>query len=93
VEITQQVKTGCAVDLTGRISTNGTLGTVSYQWVFKPSGALPQPLMSQSVTGQHAVYVTAVVQIQGTGNASQTVTLQVLHPDPRTASATVVLRC
>src|SRR6516225_5667276 len=36
VAITQQAKAGCAVDVTGRISTNGSAGTVSYQWLFRP---------------------------------------------------------
>ena len=43
VEITQQPKAGCQVDVTGRISTNGALGTIWYQWVFQPRTA-PQPL-------------------------------------------------
>ena len=93
VDLSQQVQTGCVADVTGRISTNGALGTVSYQWVFTPSEAPPQSLSQSIVAGQHAVYVTAAVQGQGSGSASQTVTLQVLHPDRRTASTTVVLRC
>ena len=93
VAITQQAKAGCAVDVTGRISTNGSAGTVSYQWLFRPDQQAAQPL-SQSVTaGQHAVYVTVAVQGSGQGNASETVTLQVLGPEFRAASAGVVVSC
>jgi hypothetical protein len=45
------------------------------------------------VAGQHAVYVTAAVQGQGRGSASQTLTLQVLGPDRGAASAAVVVSC
>jgi hypothetical protein len=93
VAITQQTKNGCTVDVTGRISTNGASGTVFYQWVFTPSGAPAQPLRQSSVIGQNAVYVTVAVEGQGSGTASQTVTLEVLHPDPGSASTTVVLSC
>ncbi|HUY48726.1 MAG TPA: hypothetical protein VMV92_23915, partial [Streptosporangiaceae bacterium] len=31
VVISQQARTGCGVDVTGRITTNGSAGTVSYQ--------------------------------------------------------------
>lgn len=93
VAITQQAKAGCAVDVTGRISTNGAAGTVSYQWLFRPDQQAPQPL-SQSVTAaQRAVYVTVAVQGSGQGNASETVTLQVLGPDFRAVSAGVVVSC
>jgi hypothetical protein len=93
VKITQQAKTPCGVDVTGRIATNGSAGTVSYQWVFRPQTQAPQPL-SQSVTaGQHAVYVTVAVQGQGHGNATQEVTLDVLGPDSETASTNVTISC
>jgi hypothetical protein len=93
VAITQQARAGCEVDVTGRISTNGSAGTVSYQWLFRTGQQTPQPL-SQSVTaGQRTVYVTVAVQGSGHGSASQTVTLQVLGPDVRAASAGVVVNC
>jgi hypothetical protein len=93
VAITQQTKTTCGVDVTGRIATNGSAGTVSYQWVFQPQTQAPQPL-SQSVTaGQHDVFVTVAVQGQGHGNATQRVTLDVLGPDPRTDSEDVTISC
>jgi hypothetical protein len=89
----QQTKTGCTVDVTGRIATNGSAGTISYQWVFRPQAQAPQPL-SQSVTaGQHVVYVTVAVEGQGHGSAEQTVTLDVLGPDAGSASAIVGLSC
>ena len=93
VAITQQTKTACGVDVTGRIATNGSAGTISYQWVFRPQTQAPQPL-SQSVTaGQHAVYVTVAVEGQGHGSAAQTVTLDVLGPDTGTASTVVSINC
>jgi hypothetical protein len=93
VVISQQTQTSCGVDVTGRITTNGSAGTVSYQWVFRPDQQPPQPLSQSVVAGQHAVYVTVAVEGKGHGSASQTVTLQVLGPDPGTASKAVVVSC
>ncbi len=93
VAISQQTRTGCGVDVTGRINTNGSAGTVSYQWVFRPDQQAPQPLSQSVVAGQHAVYVTVAVEGKGHGSASQTVTLQILGPDPGTASKVVVVSC
>ena len=93
VVISQQPRAGCGVDVTGRISTNGAAGTVSYQWVFTPGRQPPRPLSQSVIAGQHAVYATAAVEGSGHGRGSQTATLQVLGPDPRTVSTTVVLRC
>jgi len=93
VAIWQLVRTGCGVDVTGKITTDGAPGTVTYQWLFVPSQQPPRP-QNQSVTaGQQAVYVTVAVLGNGHGHARRTVTLQVLGPDPRTASAAVVLSC
>jgi hypothetical protein len=93
VVISQQARTRCGVDVTGRIATDGSAGTVSYQWLFRPDQQPPQPL-SQSVTaGQQAVYVTTALEGSGHGSASRTVTLQVLGPDPGSASTAVVVRC
>jgi hypothetical protein len=93
VHITQQTKTSCGVDVTGEIATNGSAGSVSYQWLFRPQTEAPQPL-SQSVTaGQHAVFVTVAVQGQGHGSATQRVTLDVLGPDAGTASTNVTISC
>ena len=94
VTITDQTRTSCGVDMTGRIDTNGSAGTVSYQWVFRPLGnGAPQPLNQSVVAGQDAVYVTVAVEGRGHGSATQTVTLQVLGPDPGIASRTVTISC
>ena len=93
VGIIQQAAAGCTVDVTGRISTNGSAGTVSYQWVFRPQAQAPRPLDQSVVAGQRAVYVTVAVQGQGHGTASQTVTLDVLGPDTGTASRDVTVSC
>ena len=91
VAITSQVKDGCSVNVTGRISTTGGAGTVSYQWVLTPQAGAPHPL-SQSVTaGESAIYVTAA--IQGTGRLSRQVTLQVLGPGQGRATAYVIANC
>jgi hypothetical protein len=93
VKIIQQTKTSCGVNVTGKIVTNGSAGTVSYQWVFQPQTQAPQPL-SQSVTaGLHDVFVTVAVQGQGHGTATQRVTLDVLGPDAGTDSADVTISC
>ena len=80
--------------MTGRISTSGGAGTVSYQWVFTPQVAAPHPL-SQSVTaGQSAVYVTVSDPgATGHGQAAQQVTLQVLSPGQGSASTHVNISC
>src|SRR5216684_1988180 len=84
---------GCGVNVTGRITTNGSAGTVSYQWLFRPDRQPPQPLNQSVTAGQHAVYVTVNVEGSGHGTASQTATLQVLGPDSRAASAQMVISC
>ncbi len=93
VAITQQTKTTCGVDVTGRITTNGSAGTVSYQWVFQPQTQAPQPLSQSVVAGQRAVYVTVAVEGQGHGSATQEVTLDVLGPGTGTATKKVSVSC
>jgi hypothetical protein len=93
VAITGQVTNGCAVNVTGRIATNGGGGTVSYQWLLRPQSQAPQPLNQSVTAGQDAVYVTVAVQGQGQGSAAREVTLQVLGPGTGTASVHVVLNC
>jgi hypothetical protein len=93
VAITSQVKNGCAVTVTGRISTSGGPGTVSYQWVFTPRAAAPAPLRQSVTAGQSAVNVTVADQGQGHGQAAQQVTLQVLSPGQGSASTHVVISC
>jgi hypothetical protein len=92
VAITSQAKSGCAVNVTGRISTSGGAGTVSYQWVFTPQATAPRPL-SQSVSAGQSVYVTVSDQGTGRGQAAQQVTLQVLSPGQGSASTHVVISC
>lgn len=93
VAITQQTPNGCGADVTGRITTNGSAGTVSYQWLFRPSRQAPQPLGQTVIAGQRAVYVTVAIEGQGHGSASENVTLQVLGPDPRSFSTVVPVSC
>jgi len=93
VAITRRTPTTCGVNVTGRISTNGAAGTVSYQWLFQPDRRSPHPLSQSVVAGQDAVYVTVAVQGSGHGSVSRRVTLQVLGPDRRADSTSVVLRC
>ena len=93
VSITGQVKNGCTVDVTGRISTTGAAGTVSYQWIFSSQQAAPQPASQSAAAGQSAVYVTAAIQGQGHGRVTQQVTLQVLGPGHGTASIPVTVSC
>lgn len=93
VSITGQVRNGCTVDVTGRISTTGAAGTVSYQWIFSSQQAAPQPASQSAAAGQPAVYVTAAIQGQGHGRVTQQVTLQVLGPGHGTASIPVTVSC
>jgi hypothetical protein len=93
VVIAQQTKITCGMDVTGRIATNGSAGTVSYQWVFRPQTRAPQPLSQSVVTGQHAVYVTVAVEGRGHGSSTQEVTLDVLGPGGGTASTKVSVSC
>jgi hypothetical protein len=93
VAITGQVRNGCTVDVTGRISTSGAAGTVSYQWIFSSQQAAPQPMSQSAGAGQTAVYVTAAIQGQGHGSVTQQVTLQVLGPGQGTASIPVTVSC
>jgi hypothetical protein len=93
VVISHQAETGCGVDVTGRITTNGAAGTVSYQWVSRPELQPPHPLSQSVVAGQNPVYLTAQIGGQGHGSAPLTITLQVLGPDTGSASTTVILSC
>jgi len=93
VTITGQVRNDCTVDVTGRISTTGAAGTVSYQWIFSPQLAAPQPMSQSAAAGQSAVYVTAAIQGQGHGRFTERATLQVLGPGHGTASVPVTVSC
>jgi hypothetical protein len=91
VAITSQAKDGCSVDVTGRISTTGGAGTVSYQWLLTPQSGAPRPLSQTVTAGQSTIYVTAA--IQGTSQLSRQVTLQVLSPGQGSATAHVDANC
>lgn len=93
VVISRQTRTACGDDVTGRISTDGSAGTVRYEWLFRPGQQAPQPLSQSVVAGQHAVNVTVAVEGSGQGSASQTVTLQLLGSDRGSASTAVVISC
>jgi hypothetical protein len=93
VRFTHQAKTACGENITAQISTNGAAGTVSYQWEFQPQTQAPQPLSQTVTAGQHDLFVTVAVQGQGHGNATQTVTLDVLGPDTGTASTHITISC
>ena len=84
---------GCTVNVTGQVPTNGSSGTLSYQWVFTPQQGAPQPLSQSVVSGQHDVFVTVAVQGQGHGTASEKVTLQILGPNQESASTVVKVSC
>ena len=84
---------GCTVNVTGQIPTNGSSGTISYQWVFAPQQGAPQPLSQSVVSGQHDVFVTVAVQGQGHGTASEKVTLQILGSNQVSSSTVVKVSC
>jgi hypothetical protein len=93
VAITHQASTGCVTEVTGRIGTNGSAGTVSYQWLFRSGQPSSRPLDQSVAAGERAVYVTVTLQGSGQGSASQKVTLHVLGPDSGAASAVAVISC
>lgn len=93
VAIIKQVKNGCTVDLTGRISTTGGAGTVSYEWTFQPQPEAPAPLSQSVAAGQPAVYVTAAIEGQGHGSLHQAATLRTLGPGQASASVPVSVSC
>ena len=93
VTIAQRTRIACGVDVTGRITTNGAAGTVSYQWLVQPGRRQPRPKTVSIISGQHVAQVTLILPLTGHGRASELVTLQVLAPDPKTASANVAVSC
>jgi hypothetical protein len=93
VAIASQAQHGCTDDITGKISTSGGAGTVSYQWVLTPQSAAPQPLTQSVTAGQSAVYVTVSDQGLAHGQLAQQVTLQVLGPGQGKASTHVNITC
>ncbi len=93
VTIARRTRTACGADVTGRITTNGVAGTVSYQWLVQPGRRQPRPRTVSVIAGQHVVRVTLILPLNGHGQASALITLQVLAPDPKTVSANVAVSC
>jgi hypothetical protein len=93
VAIPQPAQTACKATVLGHIDTNGAAGTVSYEWVFGSAPQAPQRGKASATANQRVVTVKAYVQGSGHGTATQTVTLRVLSPDPRTTRRAVVVRC
>jgi hypothetical protein len=93
VTIARRTTIACGVDVSGRIDTNGSAGTVSYQWLVQPGRRQPRPKTVAVTSGQHVAQVTLILPLTGHGRASELVTLQVLAPDPKAVSATVAVRC
>jgi hypothetical protein len=93
VVISAKTPVPCGVDVTGRITTDGAAGTVSYQWLFEPGKQPPRPGSESVIAGQDAVYVIEPVEAIGHGKAPEKVTLQVTGPNKGSASTTVVLSC
>jgi hypothetical protein len=93
VVISARTPVPCGVDVTGRITTDGAAGTVSYQWLLRPGKQPPQPGSQSVIAGQDAVYVIEPVEAIGHGKTSEKVTLQVTGPDRSSASTTVILSC
>jgi hypothetical protein len=93
VVISARTPVPCGDDVTGRITTDGAAGTVSYQWLLRPGTQPPQPGSQSVIAGQHAVYVIEPVEAVGHGKMSEKVTLQVTGPDRGSASTTVLLSC
>lgn len=93
VVISGQTRSGCGAVVTGRISTNGGAGVVSYRWMFAP-GRGPEATLEQSVAaGERGVDVTAAIDGAAHGPAAQEVTLRVVSPGTGSASTTVGLSC
>ncbi len=91
--ITVQKAAGCRADVAGRVTTNGAAGTITYRWQFKPGGQQATTLHQTIAHGQHAADLVITLEVSGHGSSAQTAVLEVLSPDPRTASIPVVLTC
>jgi hypothetical protein len=79
------------VALVGTIVTNGKGGKVTYQW-FKDATALPAQTVTAG-TGQNTVRVTLDWRFDGPATEQETAQLQVLSPDPGTASTSFSYAC
>ncbi|MCX4908956.1 hypothetical protein [Streptomyces sp. NBC_00878] len=80
------------VVITGVVSTNGSSGTVDYRW--KRSDGTTSGVLHQQV-GKNAGRFEAVLRwsFDGRGTVKATATLEVLSPNPKTASADFTYDC
>lgn len=87
-----QVGCDTTVDLTGTIGTDGTAGTVDYQWL-RGDGQSSEVLHEHLSANQRSVVVHFRWTFTGKGSYQAHVTLQVLAPQPAHASATFGYAC
>ena len=73
--------------LTGTISTNGSAGTIDYQWL--RSDGVASSILAQAVSrGQHEATVVLEWNFEGYGTLNATATLRVVNPwGPGTSSS------
>jgi hypothetical protein len=79
------------VDLVGTITTNGSGGTITYQWT-KNSAALPAATVSAG-SGQNSVQVTLKWTFTGKGTQQDVAELQVLSPNSAVGNAQFTYTC
>jgi hypothetical protein len=79
------------VDVVGTITTNGSGGTITYQWT-KNSTVLPAATVSAG-SGQNSVQVTLKWTFTGKGTQQDVAELQVLSPTPATGNAQFTYTC
>lgn len=92
--VSAEKASGCRVDVTGLVKTNGAAGTITYRWQFSPGGEQASTTLHQSVShGQHAADLVITLEVAGHGGTTQAVVLQILDPDPRAVSVPVTLTC
>ncbi|MER6125067.1 hypothetical protein ABT173_20975 [Streptomyces sp. NPDC001795] len=78
--------------ITGTLRTNGRAGDVSYRWK-RSDGTVSDTLHQQIARGTRHPDVVLRWTFNGHGTMRATATLEVLSPDPVTASATFTYRC
>jgi hypothetical protein len=80
--------------ITGTLQTNGRSGTVTYRWIRSDgTGTDAGPLTQHVPAGQSHTVVVLRWSLQGHGRLQAKATLQILAPDPSTASATFRYIC
>lgn len=78
--------------VTGTVSTNGQAGTVEYRWR-RSDGTVSGPLRQAVARGARDTDVVLRWTFDGRGALRATATLEVLAPDPTSASDTFRYRC